>query len=153
VAAVGPLAGDLTAGHPYDDAYGAGTPYARVVELGGNVLLLGAPLDTVTLVHHAEAVAEVPGKRRVSYGMPVVVEGERIWRTYSDIDTSEGALPYQRVLGGEDYVGHIARSALSAGAGRGGQVGEGTAYLFDARSLVEHAVAWIERNFATRNPA
>jgi aminoglycoside 3-N-acetyltransferase len=35
VAAVGPLAGTLTAGHPYDDAYGAGTPYARLVELGG----------------------------------------------------------------------------------------------------------------------
>src|SRR5215204_5468428 len=74
VAAVGPLAEALTASHPYDDAYGAGTPYARLVELGGRVALLGAPLDTVTLVHHAEAVAEVAAKRRVSYGMPVVVE-------------------------------------------------------------------------------
>ena len=35
VAAVGPLAGALTVSHPYDDAYGAGTPYARLVELGG----------------------------------------------------------------------------------------------------------------------
>jgi aminoglycoside 3-N-acetyltransferase len=34
VAAVGPLAEALTAEHPYDDAYGAGTPYARLVELG-----------------------------------------------------------------------------------------------------------------------
>src|SRR5215217_2635306 len=90
VAAVGPLAEALTAAHPYDDAYGAGTPYARLVELGGQVALLGAPLETVTLVHHAEAVAEVPSKRRVSYGMPVMVGGERVWRTFSDIDTSEG---------------------------------------------------------------
>nr|WP_207955861.1 AAC(3) family N-acetyltransferase [Rubrobacter marinus] len=60
VAAVGPLAGTLTAAHPLDDAYGAGTPYARLVELGGRVVVLGAPLGTVTLVHHAEAVAEVP---------------------------------------------------------------------------------------------
>jgi aminoglycoside 3-N-acetyltransferase len=151
VAAVGPLAEVLTSGHPYDDAYGAGTPYARLVELGGKVAVLGAPLDTVTLVHHAEAIAQVPGKRRVSYGMPVIVgnPGERLWRTFSDIDTSEGALPYERILGGEDYVGHIARSALAAGAGRKGLVGGATSYLFDARGLVEHAVGWIERNFAS----
>ena len=130
VAVVGPLAEALTAGHPYDDAYGAGTPYARLVELGGQVALLGAPLDTVTLLHHAEAVAKVPGKRRVRYGMPVIVSGERLWRTFSDINTVEGALPYERVLGEEDYIEHIARSALAAGAGRSGPVGEAPAHLF-----------------------
>src|ERR671916_833049 len=151
VAALGPLAEALTASHRYDDAYGAGTPYARLVELGGQVVVLGAPLDTVTLVHHAEAVAEVPGKRRVRYGMPVISgdPGERLWRTFSDIDTSYGALPYERVLGEEDYIEHIARSALAAGKGRRGQVGEATAYLLDARGLVEHAVGWIERTFAS----
>jgi aminoglycoside 3-N-acetyltransferase len=60
VVAVGHLAGEITASHPHDDAYGAGTPYARLVELGGQVAMLDAPLDTVTLVHHAEAVAQVP---------------------------------------------------------------------------------------------
>ena len=155
VAAVGALADSLTAGHPYDDAYGAGTPYARLVDLGGRVVVLGAPLDTVTLVHHAEAIAEVPGKRRESYGAPVTVgsTGERLWRTFSDIDTSQGALPYERVIGFEvDYIEHIARSALEAGVGRSGQAGEATAYLFDARGLVRHAVGWIERNFASGAP-
>ena len=149
--ALGPLADMLASEHPYDDAYGAGTPYARLVELGGRVALLGAPLDTVTLVHHAEAVAEVPGKRRVSYGSPVIVgnSGERLWRTFSDIDTAEGALPYGRVLGEEDYIEHIVRSGLAAGVGRSGPLGEAMAYLFDARRLVEHAVGWIERNFAS----
>jgi aminoglycoside 3-N-acetyltransferase len=150
VASVGPLADAITASHPYDDAYGAGTPYARLVELGGLVALLGAPLETATLVHHAEAVAEVPGKRRVSYGMPILVgdPGERVWRTFSDIDTSEGALPYERLLGEEeDYIEHIARSALAAGIGSSGPVGNATAHLFDARRLFEYAVGWIERTF------
>lgn len=152
VTAIGPLAEALTGEHSYDDAYGAGTPYARLVELGGRVAVLGAPLDTVTLVHHAEAIAQVPGKRQVSYGMPVIEKnsGERLWRTFSDIDTSEGALPYERVLGAEDYVEHIARSALASGAGTSGAVGEATAYLFEARDLVEHAVGWIERNFSSQ---
>jgi len=149
VAAVGPLADSITASHPYDDAYGAGTPYARLVELGGRVAMLGAPLETVTLVHHAEAVAKVPGKRRVSYGMPILVDGERIWRTFSDIDTSEGTLPYEHLLDeDEDYIEHIARSALTAGIGRSGPVGEATAYLFEARELLEYAVGWIERTFS-----
>ena len=151
VSALGPLADMLTAEHPYDDAYGAGTPYARLVELGSRVAVLGAPLDTVTLVHHAEAVADVLGKRCVGYGMPILLEGKRLWRTFSDINTAEGALPYERVLGEEDYIEHIARSALSAGAGRRGPVGEATAHLFDARALVEHAVGWIERNFASED--
>ncbi len=152
VAAVGPLAEMLTAEHPHDDAYGAGMPYARLVEAGGRVAMVGAPLETVTLVHHAEAIANVPGKRRVSYGMPILAEnpGERVWRTFSDIDTGVGALPYERILGEEDYIEHIARSALasSAGAGKEGAVGAGAAYLFDGRRLVEHVVGWIGRNFA-----
>lgn len=154
VAAVGPLAETLTASHPYDDAYGMGTPYARLVELGGRVAMLGAPLETVTLVHHAEAVADVPGKRRVVYGMPVAMgnHGERVWRTFSDIDTGEGALPYERIVGEEDYVEHIARSALAAGAGRSGPVGEAMSHLFDARRLVGHAVGWIEHNFGSGHP-
>jgi aminoglycoside 3-N-acetyltransferase len=118
--------------------------------------MLGAPLETATLVHHAEAVAEVPDKRRVSYGMPILVgnPGERVWRTFSDIDTSEGALPYERLLGeDEDYIEHIARSALTAGTGSGGSVGEATAYLFDARGLFEYAVGWIERTFPSGTPS
>jgi aminoglycoside 3-N-acetyltransferase len=145
VAAVGPLAEAVTVRHPYDDAYGTGTPYARLVELGGRVAVLGAPLESVTLVHHAEAVAEVPNKRRVSYRYPVLEGGERVWRTFSDIDTSDGALPYERVIGEEDYIGYIARSALAAGAGWRGSVGEARAYLFEGRKLVEHAVRWIEQ--------
>lgn len=147
VAAVGARAETLAGQHPYDDAYGRDTPYARLVESGGRVLVLGAPLDTVTLVHHAEAMAEVPGKRRVSYGAPVIAGGERVWRTFHDIDTSEGALPYGRVIGQRDYVEYLASAALAAGAGRSGRVGEARAFLFDARGLVEHAVGWIERNF------
>ena len=83
----------------------------------------------------------------MTYRNPIFEGGERVWRTFSDLDTSEGALPYERHLGEEDYIEHIARSALAAGSGTSGPVGKATAHLFDARALVEYAVAWIERNF------
>ena len=152
VAAVGLLAEALATGHPHDDAYGVGTPYARLVALGGSVVLLGAPLEIVTLVHHAEAIANVPNKRRTAYGMPVSVCGKRLWRTFSDIDTAGGALPYEQILGEEDYIEHIVRSALAAGIGKHGAAGEGDAYLLSAPRLVGHATRWIERNFPDGTP-
>ena len=45
VAAVGALAGALTASHPCDDAYGAGTPYARLVELDAFRGVMGRLLE------------------------------------------------------------------------------------------------------------
>ncbi len=59
VVAVGPRARWLVERHPPDDAYGAHSPFARLGEAGGQVLMLGAPLDTVTLLHHAEGIARV----------------------------------------------------------------------------------------------
>jgi aminoglycoside 3-N-acetyltransferase len=39
------------------------SPLARPAAMGGRVLLLGAPLDSLTLLRHAEALAEAPGER------------------------------------------------------------------------------------------
>ena len=149
VAAVGREAAAVALPHPLDDAYGAGTPYARIVELGGQVAVLGAPLDTVTLVHHAEAVARVEGKRRVVWRCPVVADGRREWPTLEDIDTRSGALPYDGITGGVDYVEFFARAALERGAGRSGALGAGTAHVLDARALTEHTVGLIEAAFGS----
>jgi aminoglycoside 3-N-acetyltransferase len=150
VAAVGRDAAAVALPHPRDDAYGPGTPYARVVERAGQVVLVGAPLDTVTLVHHAEAIARVPGKRRIAWRCPVDVDGRREWRTLHDIDTSRGALPYDDLAQGVDYVECFARAALERGAGRSGPLGAATGYVFDARRLTESTVALIESAFAAR---
>ena len=153
VAAVGREAEAVALPHPLDDGYGTGTPYARVVERDGQVVLLGAPLDTVTLVHHAEAIAHVDGKRRVAWQCPVLVDGRREWRTLHDIDTSSGALPYERLSGGDDYVEFFVCAALERGAGRSGPLGAGTGHVLDARRLTECAVELIESAFASPEAA
>jgi len=147
VAAVGHEAFEIALPHPPDDAYGPGTPYARVVARDGQVVLLAAPLDTVTLVHHAEALAQVPGKRRVAWRCPMLRDGKREWRTLHDIDTSAGALPYDTITGGRDYVEHFARLALAQGAGRTGPLGTGTGHVLGARRLTELTVERIEEAF------
>ena len=70
VAAVGRLARELTDDHPQADAYGPDSPFGRLVAAGGRVLMLGAPLDTLTLLHHAEAIATAPGKQTVTFEIP-----------------------------------------------------------------------------------
>jgi aminoglycoside 3-N-acetyltransferase len=148
--AVGPRGAWLVSPHPFDEAYGEGTPLARLVEAEGQVLLLGAPLETITLLHHAEALADVPTKRRVTYRMPIARDGDTVWVELHDIDTSSiGALPYENVIPPEtDPFEFIAREALNAGIGIGGRVGESTSHLFDASNLVRFAVRWIEDRFA-----
>ena len=147
VVAVGPRARWLVEPHPADDAYGAESPFARLVEAGGQVLMLGAPLDTVTLLHHAEGIARVADKRRITFTIPVR-EGDGVReRTYTDIETSDGAFPYQSLGLDEDAFAVIARSALAAGTGTRARVGEAECHLFGAAELTAFGVAWMEERF------
>jgi aminoglycoside 3-N-acetyltransferase len=148
VVAVGPRAEELTAGHPVDDGYGARSPFARLVAAGGAVLLLGAPLETLTLLHHAEAIASPPGKRKVTFRVRVATADGRVEdREYTDIDTSKGAYPYERLALPEDEFAVIGRSALAAGIGVSGRVGQADCHLFGARELTAFGVRWIEERF------
>jgi hypothetical protein len=65
----------------------------KLVEAGGTVLMVGAPLDTVTLLHHAEHLAYIPNKRlrryEVPLAAPVGVEGRMI----KEFDTSVPVVP------------------------------------------------------------
>ena len=142
VVAVGPRADWLTAEHV--DGYGAGSPFARLVEADGQVLMLGAPLETVTLLHHAEAIAAVPGKRLVTFE---VAMADGTVQSFTDIDTSRGAYAYE-LLGLEaDEFEVIARDALAGGVGVRGRVGAAECHLFPAAELTAFAVAWIEERF------
>jgi aminoglycoside 3-N-acetyltransferase len=149
VVAIGARAEWLTADHPQDEGYGAASPFARLCEAGGQVLMLGAPLETLTILHHAEGIARVPDKRRVTFRVLVAEDGEVREREYTDIDTSRGAVPYEQLdLGGEEDFHVIGTQALAAGIGVRGQVGAADCHLFDAAALTAFGVAWIEERFA-----
>ena len=117
VVAIGARAEWIVDPHPWDFPYGPGSPLGRLVESNGQVLLIGAPLNTITLLHHAEHLAKGSGKRFVERRMPIWEDGQRVWRTYRDIDTSSaGAFPYGEVLGRSvDPFREIAEEALGAG--------------------------------------
>jgi aminoglycoside 3-N-acetyltransferase len=145
VAAIGAGAAGLVAGHRLDDGFGRETPYARLVESGGQVVLLGAPLRTISLLHHAEAIADAP-KRWTTIRLPIAGRG---WIALREIDVWHGVYPYADVLPPASApLAVIAATALCAGIGRRGTVGAATAYAFPAADLTAFAVAWLEQRFA-----
>ena len=144
VVAVGAKAAWLTKDHPLHYPYGPGSPFAKLCEAGGKVLLLGSPLNAVTVLHYAETIAEIPDKRIVRYRMPILREGKRVWVEIEDIDTGEGIVEGHS---NEEYFAEIVREYLASGKGRWGTVGAASSYLFDAAELVRFAVRWLERSF------
>lgn len=148
--AIGARAGWLTQNQPWHHPAGPGSPLAKLVQADGQVLLLGAPLETLTLLHHAESLVNGPEKRMVTYAVPVRDGAKVTWRDVHDHDTSSrGAFPYERVIPrGDDAFAVIGRLALAAGAGVTGQVGDAESRLFAARPLAEFAVDWLQQHFS-----
>jgi len=141
VAAVGSRARWITENHPLQYGYGLGSPWANLCEVRGHVLLLGAPLKTVTLLHHAEHMVKLPNKRIARNKVPVLHDGQRVCVEFEELDTCEGI----RDRDPEEYFETIAQEYLSAGRGHSGEVGAAPSYLFDAADLVEFAIQWMER--------
>lgn len=142
VAAVGARAAALTADHPVDYGYGEGSPLARLVAVGGRVLMVGAPLDTMTLLHHAEHLARIPGKRVRRVEVPFARPGGRVeWRTVEEFDTADpvvAGLP-------DDSFAQIVTAFLATARGDRGTVGAAPSVLVDAAAITAFAVEWLER--------
>ena len=140
---VGQLAAWLTENHSLQYGHGPGSPMAKLCKSGGQVLLLGAGSSSVTLLHHAEHLADVPNKRIVRYKMPVLRDGERVWVDVEEYDTSRGIVDWP-----VDYFESIVEEYVAAGNGHSGKVGAAQAFRFDAASLNRFAVEWMEQHFA-----
>lgn len=143
--AVGAKARWITENHPLQYGYGPGSPFAKLCEAKGKVLLLGAPFDSITLLHYAEHLANVPNKRIVHYKMPILSDGKRVWIEVEEFDTCGSVLP-----DAEKYFQIIPREYLSSGKGRSGKVGNAQSYLFDADDFVRFAVHWLERKYGVQ---
>jgi aminoglycoside 3-N-acetyltransferase len=146
-AAVGKRADWLTADHAYDYGYGEQSPFARLVEARGKVLMIGAPLATMTLLHHAEHLARMPGKRLQHYDMPLLIKGGTQWRRIEEFDTSDPVVDGLEAT----YFSDIVVEFLRTGRGVRGTVGQATSVQVPAASVVAFAVKWLEDRAAAKS--
>jgi aminoglycoside 3-N-acetyltransferase len=130
-AAWGRHAETITAGHQLDYSLGEGSPLARLYELEGRVLLLGAGYDTNTSFHLAEY--RVPFAKEIEQGAPIYSDGRRVWHSYRDIETNSDLFP---VIGSAfEQAGHVQIGAIGAAEAR----------LFSQRTAVDFAQAWLDK--------
>lgn len=144
MAALGARAQWLIEPHPLDYGYGPGTPLARLVKAGGKVLMIGAPWETMTLLHHAEHLADIPGKRVVRWDVPFA-DSDRgtMWRIVEEFDTGNP------VVGGleDDYFEEVVRDFVAEGSVWQGPIGAAQGLVVDAPEICRFAVNWLETRF------
>jgi aminoglycoside 3-N-acetyltransferase len=141
MAAIGGRAAWFTADHALDYGYGPQSPLGKLVEAKGKVLMLGAPLGRITLLHHAEHLARFPNKRVKRYEAPLLVDGIATWRWFEEFDTSNSPDGMD-----DEYFETILLEFLATGEGRRGLIGEAESVLVPADRIVAFAVRWMEEH-------
>ncbi len=139
--ALGPCAAELLEPVPLHDYHGPGSVLSRLTAMNGSVLRMGADIDTVTLTHYAEYLADLPDKRRVRIRYLRADIGEQ-W--IESLDDSEGLVDWPD----GDYFSRLLLDFLEAGHARIGAVGRSNAELFPAPAFVGYAVDWLETRLA-----
>ena len=141
VAAIGPLADWITKDHPFQYGYGDGSPLEKILEENGRVLMLGAPLDTITLLHYAEHKAQIPNKRIRRYRRLMPGLNGPGWVCFEEFDTRD---PVNDALPSNCFE-LIAMDYLAAGYGKKDTVGSAPSVLLDGPDIVQFGIRWIER--------
>jgi aminoglycoside 3-N-acetyltransferase len=127
----------LLSKQPWNYAFGRDSALERFVELDGRILLLGCDHDTITFLHYAEHIVDIPGKRVARYKVPVAEHGDRVWRDMEEIDTSgAGAHPNWP----ERFFARLVDTYLVRTNNAGERVGDAECFLLDARGLLTFAL-------------
>jgi aminoglycoside 3-N-acetyltransferase len=127
---------------PWDYAFGRESALDRFVELKGKILLLGCDHDTVTFLHYAEHIVDIPDKRIARFKVPVLENGARVWRDMAEVNTAgDGA----HANWPDGFFATITDAHLAATSNRGGTVGDAQSYLLSARELLAFALPMMAR--------
>lgn len=129
---------------PFCDYYGPGSPLQRFADASGKVLRLGADDNTITLLHYAEYLCDVPNKRRARRHRKVRdASGAAVVRVVDCLDDTDGIVDVDVVCGGVDYFGSIFHAYVAARRIAQRPVGGAASELLDARDLLAFAVSWM----------
>ena len=122
---------------PWDFPFGRGSLLERFVVLDGKILLLGSDHDAVTFLHYAEHIGDFPGKRVARFEVPLLENGERVWRPLAEYDTSSQGV---HANWPDRFFAVITDAYLRSTGNEGGLVGSAPSHLLSARGLLEFAL-------------
>ncbi|WP_308464584.1 aminoglycoside N(3)-acetyltransferase [Fictibacillus barbaricus] len=116
--------------HALDFGLGESSPIGNIYSLGGYVLLLGVGYDSNTSMHLAEH--RVPNPKTEENAGPLLVEGKRIWYTFTQISYREEL--FEEI--GKAY--EEANFPVSKG-----MVGQAHGRLIPQKELVDFTLKWL----------
>ncbi|UZK53784.1 AAC(3) family N-acetyltransferase [Streptomyces drozdowiczii] len=135
VAALGPLAREITARQPLAYAVGRGSPFDRLHGLGAHILLLGVGHNRNSFLHYAESL--IPNHRRKLRRFPYLVDGERVWVEAPDVGDDNGR-----------HFPGVGAEAEDAGLVRTGVIGAAECRLMESRPFIEFAARRLRERLA-----
>jgi len=135
IAAIGDSANWLIANHAIHYGYGEQSPFAKLYDRCGKILLIGSDLDQVTMLHYAEHIAPIKEKRMKHFKVPLMKDGQYIWHDVEEFDTSIGIRQWP-----DRFFATIVEKYLHENQIKSFKVGNAESFLLDAKSLVDFAV-------------
>jgi len=141
--AIGAQAEWICQNHPMHYGYGFGSPLAKLVEVGGKVLLLGSSLDNVTLLHYVEHHANLPNKRIIRR-IDNVLDGDTVKAVeIEEFDTSNVVVDGMP----DDYFAQITEQFVEFGYAQTGMIGRARSILLPSQAFVQFAIKKMEQEF------
>ncbi|WP_042461914.1 aminoglycoside N(3)-acetyltransferase [Neobacillus dielmonensis] len=111
---------------------GEQSPLGKLYHLDSYVLLLGANFDSNTCFHLAEY--RIPYRKILSKGAPILIEGERVWKGFEDLEFRE------------ELFEEIGKDFEQENKVVTNKVGSAHCRLFSLKEAVDFAEAWL-KNF------
>lgn len=133
VAAIGPLAERITAGHECTDPTGVASPYDRLLQLDAWIVLLGVDHDRNTMLHLAETLAGVPYLRDVRLQV-------------QDGDGSVRTVDIPRMAYGHRQFISLDRHLTERGLQRVGRIGDAVVRTMRSAPLMDYVVDLLDRD-------
>lgn len=129
-AAWGKHADYILSEQPLEEGFGPKSPLAKIYDLNGHVLLLGVGHDSNTSLHFAEH--SIPNREKVNKSAAMVVDGERVWKSYEEI------------LYDSDVFEELGMDFKKSHEVREGVIGSGKTKLMSQKKLIDFARDWFQ---------
>jgi aminoglycoside 3-N-acetyltransferase len=125
-------------GHSLDFSLGEESPLGRMYNIGGYVLLLGVGYESNTTMHLAEH--RVPNPETVENAGPLLIEGERVWKSFTQVSYREDL--FEDIGKAYEETGNLCWK---------GRVGSADSRFILQKDLVDFTVGWLIQNDGEAN--
>ncbi|MBL26497.1 MAG: AAC(3) family N-acetyltransferase [Rhodospirillaceae bacterium] len=127
-AAIGPNAEGLVSQHPLNYRFGPESPLGKLKDVGGKILLLGAPLNTCSFLYLTQLYME--NNVEIIRKSPIRKDGKSVWVEYKDVVYSNKWF--------EEAINYLLKIKVAERT----KIGSADSYILPARETIDAVLIW-----------